>query len=141
MNIIPFRYTNDDNICPAEFEVRVVEKDGEPLFIAGDLMTILGLTNITHTIRRLDDDEHTLVQLKSGNRSYKYYAVNESGMYALILKSRKHEARKFQRWVTHEVLPTIRKTLRPFTVVRFELYPVVRPARFERAAYGFEVQF
>ena len=86
--------------------IRVMRNDcGEPLFVAADVCESLGLGQVTNAIKRLDDDERTLISIKGRDVN----AVNEAGLYALVLSSRKPEARAFKRWVTHEVLPAIRR--------------------------------
>lgn len=91
-------------------EVRIVEQDGVPWWVAKDVCDVLGLGNITETLRNLDEDELTSVILKSGGQDREMRLVSEAGLYSLILRSRKPEAKRFKRWVTHEVLPAIRKT-------------------------------
>lgn len=86
--------------------VRTVEIDSKPWFIASDVVKILGLSNTTVALSRLDDDERAKLNL---GRQGETNLVNEFGLYELILASRKPTAKKFKRWVTHEVLPTIRK--------------------------------
>jgi len=87
-------------------EMRVVEVNNEPWFVAIDACNILELSNPTVVISRLDEDEVTKFNL---GRQGETNLVNEYGLYNLILGSRKPEAKKFKRWVTHEVLPSIRK--------------------------------
>ena len=87
-------------------ELRALLVDGEPWFVAADVCTILGVGNPTQALTRLDEDERTLIS----NEGRDVNAVSEAGLYALILGSRKPEAKTFKRWVTHEVLPSIRKT-------------------------------
>src|SRR5690606_32726212 len=89
-------------------EVRVVKIDGEPWFVAADVCGAVGISNPTMALRRLDQDERTLSQIEGSHRPTNL--VSESGLYSLILRSDKPEAKRFKRWVTHEVLPTIRKT-------------------------------
>jgi anti-repressor protein len=86
--------------------VRTLTIDGEPWFVAADACRILEIGNPTQALTRLDDDERTLIS----NEGRGINAVSESGLYALILGSRKPEAKAFKRWVTHEVLPAIRRT-------------------------------
>ena len=88
-------------------ELRTVEKDGEIWFVAKDVCDALELTNPTMALGRLEDDERAKFNLgRQGNTNI----VNEYGLYSLVLASRKPEAKSFKRWVTHEVLPSIRKT-------------------------------
>ena len=91
-------------------EVRVVIIDGEPWFVAADVCRILELDDVSKAVSRLDDDEKgtNLIPTRGGEQSM--LIVNEPGLYRLIFSSRKPEAKKFQRWVTHEVLPSIRQT-------------------------------
>lgn len=90
-------------------QVRTVEKDGEVWFVAKDVCDILGLGNITNALKSLDQDELTLTILKSGGQNREMKLVSESGLYLLTFRSYKPEAKQFRRWVTHEVLPDIRK--------------------------------
>lgn len=89
-------------------QIRAIEKDGQPWFVAKDVCEILEIQNTTDAIKRLDTDEVTRFNL--GGLTGEANLVNEYGLYSLILGSRKPEAKKFKRWVTHEVLPSIRKT-------------------------------
>ncbi len=88
-------------------EIRVLEINNEPYFVAKDVCKILELSNPTMAISRLDEDERTKLNL---GRQGEVNIVNEYGLYNLILASRKKEAKDFKRWVTHEVLPSIRQT-------------------------------
>jgi len=91
-------------------QVRIVVKDGEPWFVAKDVCNILELDNSRQALTRLDDDEKGTVILNDGTPGNPNMAiVNEPGLYSLILASRKPEAKMFKRWITHEVLPSIRK--------------------------------
>lgn len=90
--------------------VRAVVKDGEPWFIAADVCAVLEHTNPTKAVLRLDDDEKGLITIQALRGQQEVNVVSESGVYFLILTSRKPEARAFRRWVTGEVLPAIRKT-------------------------------
>ncbi|AND39600.1 phage antirepressor [Cytobacillus oceanisediminis] len=89
-----------------ENPIRTVVFNGEPHFIAKDVCEVLGLTNPTMALQKLDEDERAKFNL---GRQGETNIVNEYGLYNLILTSRKPEAKQFKRWVTHEVLPTIRK--------------------------------
>lgn len=88
-------------------EVRTIQQDSITWFAANDVTNTLGLTNTTVAISRLDDDEVTKFNL--GSLSGETNFISEAGLYKLIGSSRKPAARKFNRWVIHEVLPTIRK--------------------------------
>ena len=88
-------------------------RDGEPWFVAADVCKALEIGNPSQAIARLEDDEkmNTLISNEGNQRGNpNMTVVNESGLYALIFGSRKPEAKVFKRWVTHEVLPTIRRT-------------------------------
>lgn len=91
-------------------EVRTVQVDGKQWFVAKDVCDILELNNMTEAMRGLDSDELTSVIMKSGGQNREMKAVSEAGLYSLILRSRKPGAGAFKRWITHEVLPAIRKT-------------------------------
>ena len=91
--------------------VRIIVRDGEPWFVAADVCRILELGNSGQAISRLEEDEKSTIILNDGSPGNPNYAiVDEPGLYSLVLSSRKAEAKTFKRWVTHEVLPTIRKT-------------------------------
>lgn len=102
-------------------EVRVVkDEDGEPWFVAGDVCKALDIANVGNALARLDVDEKNSIRLADGNRGNPNLAiVSEAGLYTLILRSDKSEAGRFKRWITHEVLPAIRKagfySLKPMT--------------------------
>ena len=96
-------------------KVRVVERDSESWFVAADICRALDIGNPSQAILRLDDDEKVTLTTNEGHSGRSGGAqmlniVSEAGLYSLILKSRKPEAKIFKRWVTHEVIPTIRKT-------------------------------
>lgn len=88
-------------------EVRTVEKDGEIWFVAKDVCDVLELTNPTVAIETLDDDERAKFFL---GRQGEANIISEAGLYALTLRSNKAEARKFSRWVRHELLPQVIRT-------------------------------
>ena len=95
--------------------VRVIEKDGEPWFVAADVARVLEYRNAPDAVRNLDDDEADthIMRIRSMNgveQAREVSIINESGLYHLVLLSRKPEAKKFRKWVTAEVLPSIRKT-------------------------------
>ncbi|WP_304430171.1 BRO-N domain-containing protein [Faecalibaculum rodentium] len=98
-----------------EQQVRTVLVDDAPWWVLADVCKALGLTTSSRVAERLDEDEKmtlNLAQGHSGQRggAQRLIVVNESGLYAVILRSDKPEAKKFKRWVTHEVLPSIRQT-------------------------------
>lgn len=95
----------------AEFgEVRVVERENVPWFVAADVCRCLEIANPSDAIGRLDEDEKALVSIEGLSRGNSLgNIVSEPGLYTLILGSRKPEARAFKRWITHEVIPSIRR--------------------------------
>ena len=90
-----------------EKEVRTVQRGNETWWVLKDVCEVLGLSNPSIVAERLDDDERTKFNL---GRQGETNIINESGLYNVILRSDKPEAKPFKRWVTHEVLPAIRKT-------------------------------
>lgn len=85
--------------------------EGEPWFVAADVCRVLGLGNSSQAIAKLDDDEKSGVIISDPHgREQVTRFISESGLYALVLSSRKPEAKAFKRWITHEVIPSIRKT-------------------------------
>ena len=110
--ITPFNFNNND--------VRVILRDGEPWFVATDVAESLGYKSPKDAASYLDDDEKGSAIARTPGGDQKLTVINESGLYALVLRSRKPEARKFAKWVTSEVLPSIRKTgqytAAPYTV-------------------------
>lgn len=92
--------------------VRSVLKDGAPWFVAVDVCKALGLNQVTRAMSRLDSDEGGLLEVphpQNADKTIEINAVSEAGLYHLILCSKKPEARAFKRWITHEVIPSIRK--------------------------------
>lgn len=87
--------------------VRTVEIDGEVWFVAKDVCDILEIQNTTQAIQNLDEDERSMFYI---GRQGEANIISEPGLYKLAFKSKKPEAKKFVRWVTHTVLPTIRQT-------------------------------
>jgi len=90
--------------------VRVVTRDGEPWWVAKDVCDALGIGKYRDAIARLDADEGCPVKVDTLGGPQEMAAVSEPGLYTLIMRSHKPEARRFRRWVTHEVLPVIRRT-------------------------------
>lgn len=93
-------------------EIRTISIAGEPWFVAKDVCDALELTDVSMTMNSLDDDEKRVqvVLVSGGKNATRMWFVNESGLYNVIFQSRKPKARFFRRWVTHDVLPKIRKT-------------------------------
>jgi prophage antirepressor-like protein len=91
-------------------ELRTLVIDGEPWFVARDICNALDLPNLTMAMQRLAADEKGVNRIDTPGGPQQMAIVSESGMYALVLRSDKPEAQKFRRWITGEVLPTIRKT-------------------------------
>ena len=102
MQVIPFQFES--------FQIRVVMLNGEPWWVAADVCAVLDLGNVSMALARLDDDEKGISSIDTLGGKQEMTIVNEPGLYSLILGSRKPEAKKFKRWVTHDVLPTIRQT-------------------------------
>jgi prophage antirepressor-like protein len=102
-NIVPFSFESQ--------EVRVLVVDDEPWWVALDVCTVLEIKNVGNVIAKLDDDEkRDDIQIVDAiGRSQLTWLINESGLYSLILTSRKPQAKAFKRWLTHEVIPSIRK--------------------------------
>lgn len=100
-------------IIPFEFEgapVRGIRIDGEPWAVLADVCRVLDIANSRDAARRLDDDEKGVVNTDTPSGIQQMTIVNESGLYNLIFRSRKPQAKRFRKWVTAEVLPAIRKT-------------------------------
>ena len=91
-------------------EVRTVEMNGQPWFVAADVCMVLEIGNPSQAASRLDEDEKGIISNDTLGGKQKMTIVSESGLYSLILGSRKPEAKQFKRWITHEVIPSIRKT-------------------------------
>lgn len=88
-------------------EIRTITKDNEPMFCLVDICRALDISNPSKVAQRLDEDERTKLELgRAGETNF----ITESGLYAVILRSDKPNAKKFRKWVTGEVLPSIRKT-------------------------------
>lgn len=103
------------NTIPSVFNfnsaaVRTVVIDNEPWFSAADVCAVLGMKNHREATRHLDDDEKGVISNDTPGGAQQISIINESGLYSLVLRSRKPEAKPFIKWVTKEVLPAIRKT-------------------------------
>lgn len=90
-------------------EVRTIQKDGEPWFVLKDVCAVLGISKYRDTAARLDADERGSVELDTPGGMQNMTIINESGLYNVILRSDKPEAKPFRKWVTTEILPSIRK--------------------------------
>lgn len=93
-----------------DVQLRTKIIDGNPWFVAKDLCEILELDDVRRAVEPLDDDEKLTGEILQSGQMRSMWLVNESGMYTLIIRSRKAEAKAFRKWVTSEVLPSIRKT-------------------------------
>lgn len=93
-----------------KMDVRVIRKDGEPWFVASDVCEALTIGNVSDAVGRLDDDEKGIGTVDTLGGAQEQAVINESGLYSLTLTSRKPAAKRFKKWVTAEVLPSIRKT-------------------------------
>jgi prophage antirepressor-like protein len=89
--------------------IRIIERDDQPWFVAKDACDILGLGNVSMALTRLDDDEKGINQIDTPGGRQGLSIISESGLYALILRSDKPAAKVFRKWVTAEVLPSLRK--------------------------------
>ena len=90
-------------------EIRTLLKDGEPCFVAKDVCDVLGIGNPSRATRDLDEDEKGITKIDTLGGPQEMTIISESGLYTLIMRSNKPEAKKFRKWVTQEVLPSIRK--------------------------------
>lgn len=103
--------------APEGFEIRTTLKDGDPWFVASDVCRALDIANASLAVNGrpdregdgLDSDERGVATVNTPSGAQEMLIVSESGLYSLVFKSRKPEAKSFKRWVTHEVIPSIRK--------------------------------
>lgn len=105
-------------------QVRLLTKDGEPWFVAVDVCNILGLSNPSESLKALDSDERSTLRISEGGPESNI--ISESGLYSLVIRSNKPEAKQFKRWITHEVIPSIRKHgtyMTPETIEKVLLNP------------------
>lgn len=115
-------------------QVRTVTIDSEPYFVAKDVCVILGISNHNDAVGRLDDDEKRGSVMPTPSGTQQMVVVNESGLYHLIFQSRKPEAKAFRKWVTAEVLPTLRRT------GRYEVKPQPKSVRYAKRGEGITVE-
>jgi prophage antirepressor-like protein len=92
-----------------ETEVRTIELDGEPWWVLSDVCKVLELSTPAKIAARLEDDEKGMNQIHTPGGTQNVTIISESGLYSVILRSDKPQAKPFRKWVTSEVLPTIRK--------------------------------
>lgn len=90
--------------------IRIEDRNGQPWFVAADICAALDIAKHRDAVGRLDDDERGLLIVDTPGGPQEVAAINESGLYALIMRSRKDAAKRFRKWVTAEVLPSIRRT-------------------------------
>lgn len=90
-------------------QLRTITIDGEPWFVAKDVCDALELNRVQDSTRYLDDDEKGMCLVNTPSGEQNMVTISEAGLYSLVLRSRKPEAKAFKRWVTHDVLPSIRK--------------------------------
>lgn len=122
---LPLAYTFEEK------EIRVIMIAGEPWFVANDLCSVLDIRNARDALSRLDDDEKGVGITDTPGGSQEMNIVSESGMWGLTFTSRKAEAKRFRKWVTSEVLPSIRKTGR-YEMPGYEPPPMI-PADYDPA--------
>jgi len=102
-SIIPFNYESQ--------RIRLIQDEqGEPWWVMKDVCAILNISNYRDALNRLEGDERGSVKVDTPGGPQEMSTVNEPGLYTLIIRSNKPDAKKFKRWITHEVLPSIRKT-------------------------------
>lgn len=99
-------FTNEE----LDMKVRVVEINGEPWLVGKDVAEVLGYSNSRDALsNHVDEDDKSSVAIYDGRQNRNMTIINESGLYSLVLRSKLPEAKKFKRWVTSEVLPSVRK--------------------------------
>lgn len=99
-----------DNVATGDsFALSALEKDGQAWFVAADVCKALGLQNSRQSLATLDDDEKGVCTTDTLGGRQQVATVNESGLYSLIFRSRKESAKRFKKWITSVVIPSIRK--------------------------------
>lgn len=106
MQLLIFKYENENRLD----DLTTVEIDGEIWFVANDVCKLLDIQNVTQAVAVLDDDEKLPYVIHRAGQRRSVNLINESGLYALVFKSKKESAKNFRKWVTKEVLPSIRKS-------------------------------
>jgi prophage antirepressor-like protein len=116
-NIIPFQFNGLEIVA-------ITDDEGNPWWKASDVCQQCEIRNVSKACGRLDPDEKAVITLSdSAGRPQEMLVVNEQGLYALVLSSRKPEAKVFKRWIRHDVLPSIRKTGRYESPSALDRYP------------------
>jgi DNA-binding MarR family transcriptional regulator len=124
-NVIPFDFNHNT--------VRVVDEEGQPWFFAQDLAEILGYSGTGAMNKLIDEEDRRIQTFLNGTTNMKQSLINESGVYSAIFGSTKPEAKPFKRWVTHEVLPAIRKTGSYTAPTVGEVIPLIQANRLFRS--------
>lgn len=101
-NIVPFNFNG--------FELRTLGTCEAPLFVASDVCQVLGIKDVSQACESLDEDEKLIRVIDGSGQNRDMLCVSESGLYSLVLRSRKKQAKIFKKWITAEVIPSIRKT-------------------------------
>lgn len=110
MNSISSQGSNFEFTFEDKGLIRVINIDGDPWFVGTDICKVLGIRNPSAAYSRLDPDERSTRKLETAGGTQNTTIISESGLYGLVMSSRKHEVQPFKRWVRKEVLPEIRKT-------------------------------
>lgn len=107
MQLQIFKYENDERILD---DLTTIQIEGEVWFVASEVCKLLDIQNVPRAVSSLDDDEKQLYQIRIAGQLRTVNIVSESGLYALVFQSKKPSAKQFRKWVTKEVIPSIRKT-------------------------------
>lgn len=107
MQLQIFKYENEESVLD---DLTTVQIDDDVWFVASEVCKLLDIQNVPRAVSSLDDDEKQLYQIRIAGQIRKVNIVSESGLYALVFQSKKPSAKQFRKWVTKEVIPSIRKT-------------------------------
>jgi len=107
MQLAVFKFVEDEESIQ---DLTTIEIDGEPWFVASQVCSLLDIQNSRQAIQSLDEDEKLVYVLHTSGQKRSVNIINESGLYSLVFRSKKPSAKKFRKWITSEVIPTIRKT-------------------------------
>jgi len=99
-----------DGFCTDQWAVKTITKGDELWFVAADVCNSIDISNVSQALTRLDDDEKDIISNDTLGGKQEMVIISESGLYSLVLSSRKPDAKEFKRWITHDVIPSIRKT-------------------------------